>query len=88
MGIPTEPLGKSDATTAITDLPAFRICGWCGGIIGAADPLLSRPVVSEMDWTFAYQMNRHTAFILGYSHFFRVPSSKNLEPPRVSISHI
>ncbi len=41
----------------------------CGGIVGAADPLLSRRVGSEMDWTFAYRMNRHTVFTLGYSHF-------------------
>ena len=30
MEIPIEPLGKSEATTTITDFPAFRICGWCG----------------------------------------------------------
>jgi len=46
MEIPIEPLGKSDATTAITDFPAFRICGRCGSgktrliehVVGLSEP--------------------------------------------------
>jgi hypothetical protein len=40
-----------------------------GGIVRGADPLLSRRLGSEMDWTVQYRMNRHTVFTLGYSHF-------------------
>ena len=44
-----------------------------GGIVRAADPLLSRRLGSEMDGTVQYRMNRHTIFTLGYSHFFSGP---------------
>ncbi len=44
-----------------------------GGIVRAADPLLSRRVGSEMDWTLQYRMNRHHVFTGGYSHFFPGP---------------
>ncbi len=44
-----------------------------GGIVRPADPLLSRRVGSEMDWTLQYQMNRHTVVTGGYSHFFPGP---------------
>ncbi len=44
-----------------------------GGIVRPADPLLSRRLGSEMDWTVQYRMNRHTVFTGGYSHFFAGP---------------
>jgi len=50
-----------------------RLIERVGGIVGAEDPLLSRRVGSETDWTVQYRMNRHTAFTGGYSHFFPGP---------------
>ncbi len=44
-----------------------------GGIVRPGNPLLSRRVGSEMDWTLQYRMNRHTAITGGYSHFFPGP---------------
>jgi hypothetical protein len=44
-----------------------------GGIVRPADPLLSRRLGSEMDWTVQYRLNRHTVFTFGYSHFFPGP---------------
>jgi len=51
-----------------------------GRIVRADDPLLSRRVGSEMDWTVAYRMNRHTVFTFGYSHFFPGPFIKESGP--------
>ncbi len=44
-----------------------------GGIVRPGNPLLSRRVGSEMDWTLQYRMNRHTVVTGGYSHFFAGP---------------
>ena len=44
-----------------------------GGIVRPGNPLLSRRVGSEMDWTLQYRMNRHHVFTGGYSHFFPGP---------------
>jgi len=51
-----------------------------GGIVRPADPLLSRRVGSEMDWTLQYRMNRHTVVTGGYSHFFPGPFIKESGP--------
>ena len=44
-----------------------------GGIVRNGDPTLPRRVGSEIDWTFQFRANRHTAVTFGYSHFFPGP---------------
>ncbi|MEE8349802.1 MAG: alginate export family protein [Acidobacteriota bacterium] len=41
-----------------------------GGVVLPGNPLLSRRVGSEVDFTFQYPINRHVVFTSGYSHFF------------------
>ncbi len=51
-----------------------------GGIVRPGNPLLSRRLGSEMDWTLQYRMNRHTVVTGGYSHFFPGPFIKESGP--------
>ncbi len=41
-----------------------------GGTVLPGNPLFSRRIGSEIDFTFQYPINRHVVFSSGYSHFF------------------